>query len=177
MEKNTTYNQLLNNNKFYSNIPDINRTTEILKEVLNNMIIHIKVNIQEHYIQYLKKVIRLSINNYDNNKGNQSKFYSFILNNKYNNTKTIIRFNELSDKLKRFYDDYKHIFVLEDYLKDNEIHRKKSLNYIIKCKPLFFLKSMYYINKSFEDYNNLIKDVINSSNNPNKKKKIKSKNY
>ena len=175
MEKNTTYNQLLNNNKFYSNIPDINRTTEILKEVLNNMIIHIKVNIQEHYIQYLKKVIRLSINNYDNNKGNQSKFYSFILNNKYNNTKTIIRFNELSDKLKRFYDDYKHIFVLEDYLKDNEKHRKKSLNYIIKCKPLFILKSIYYMNKSFEDYNNLIKDIIKSLNNP--EEKIKSNNY
>ena len=175
MEKNTTYNQLLNNNKFYSNIPDINRTTEILKEVLNNMIIHIKVNIQEHYIQYLKKVIRLSINNYDNNKGNQSKFYSFILNNKYNNTKIIIKFNELYDELKKIYDDYKHIFVLEDYLKDNEKHRKKSLNYIIKCKPLFILKSIYYMNKSFEDYNNLIKDIIKSLNNP--EEKIKSNNY
>ena len=55
----------INNNKLYSNIPDRNRTTEILKEVLNNMITHIKVNIQEHYIQHLKKFIRLAINNYD----------------------------------------------------------------------------------------------------------------
>ena len=70
--KDTTYNQFLNNNKFYSNIPDRNRTTEILKEVLNNMITHIKVNIQEHYIQHLQKFIRLSINNYDKKKINQN---------------------------------------------------------------------------------------------------------
>ena len=31
---------------------------------------------------------------------------------------------------------------------------------------------MYYINKSFEDYNNLIKELINSSNNPDEKKKL-----
>ena len=162
----------INNNKLYEKIPNRNRTTEILKEVLNNMITHIKVNIQEHYIQHLKKFIRLAINNYDKNKDNQSKFYSFILNEEYNNTKTIITFNELSDELKSFYDNYKYIFVLEDYLKDNEKQRKKSLNYIIKCKPLFFLKSMYYINKSFEDYNNIIKYRIKISNNPNEKKKL-----
>ena len=34
---------------------------------------------------------------------------------------------------------------------------------------------MYYINKSFEDYNNLIKDIIKSLNNP--EEKIKSNNY
>ena len=162
----------INNNKLYSNIPDRNRTTEILKEVLNNMITHIKVNIQEHYIQHLKKFIRLAINNYDKNKENQSKFYSFILNEEYNKTKEIIKYNELSDKLKSFYNEYKHIFVLEDYLKDNEKHRKKSLHYIIKCKPLFFLKSMYYINKSFEDFNNIIKYRIKTLNNPNEKKKL-----
>ena len=130
------------------------------------MITHIKVNIQEHYIQHLKKFIKLTINNYDRNKENQLKFYSFILNEEYNNTKKIINYNELSDKLKTFYDDYKHIVVLENYIKDNEKHIKKSLHYIIKCKPLFFLKSMYYINKSFEDYNNLIKDRIKTLNNP-----------
>ena len=43
--KDTTYKSFLDNNKFYSNIPERNRTTEILKEVLNNMITHIKVNI------------------------------------------------------------------------------------------------------------------------------------
>ena len=130
------------------------------------MITHFKVNIQEHYIQHLLKFIKLTINNYDKNKNNQSKFYSFILNDEYNNTKEIIKFNELSNKLKLFYEDYINIFILEDYLKDNEKHIKKSLNYIIKCKPLFFLKSMYYINKSFEDYNNLIKDRIKTLNNP-----------
>jgi len=170
--KDTTYKQFLDNNSFYSNIPDRNRTTDVLKEVLNNMITHIKVNIQEHYVQHLKKFIKLFIDNYDKNKDNLSKFYSFILNEEYNKTKEIIKFKELSDKLKKFYNDYKNIFVLEDYLKNNEKQRKKSIQYIIKCKPLFFLKSMYNINKYFEDYNNLIKDRIKTLNNPNEKKKL-----
>ena len=79
--KDTTYNQFLNNNKFYSNILDRNNTTEILKEVLYNIITHIKVNIEEHYIQHLKKFIKLVIYYYDNNKENKLKFYSFIFNN------------------------------------------------------------------------------------------------
>jgi len=33
---------------------------------------------------------------------------------------------------------------------------------------------MYFINKSFEDYNNIIKEKINSSNNPDDKKKLNS---
>ena len=32
------------------------------------MITHIKINIQEHYIQHLLKFIKLAINNYDRNK-------------------------------------------------------------------------------------------------------------
>ena len=53
--KDTTYNQFLNNNKFYYNIPDRIKTTEILKKVLNNIITYIKINIQEHYISTFKK--------------------------------------------------------------------------------------------------------------------------
>ena len=172
--KDTTYKQFLDNNKFYYNIPDRNRTTEILKEVLNNIITNIKVNIQEHYIQHLLKFVKLTINNYDNNKENKLKFYSFVLNMEYNNTKKIINYNELSNNLKRFYDDYNHIFVLEEYFKydTNEKHKNKSLYYLVKISPVFFLRSIYFINKSFEDYNILIKDIIKSSNNSEEKKKL-----
>lgn len=104
-----TYDKLIDdfikNNKIYNNIPKRNRTTEILKEVLNNIIIHIKVNIQEHYINHLLKFIRLFINNYDNNKDNKFKFYSYVLN--INNK---IKFNNLSNKLQEFYNEYIDIF-------------------------------------------------------------------
>ena len=167
------YINFINNNKLYNNIPERNRTTPILKEVVENMLKNIKVNIQEHYSQHLLKFIKLFINNYEDNKENKLKFKSFIFNEKYNDK--FINYNDLSDKLKQFYDNNKNIFVLEDYLNEdsNKKYKEKPLCYIIKIKPVYFLKSMYFINKSFEDYDNKIKEKINSSNNPNEKKKIK----
>ena len=151
-----TYDKLIdefiNNNKIYNNIPKRNKTTEILKEVLNNVITHIKVNIQEHYIQHLLKFIKLFINNYDNNKDNKSKFYSYIL-----NMDNKIKFNDLSNKLQEFYYKYENIFNV----KFDKYKNDKSLYYNIKISPESYFKSMYLINKEFEDYNNKIKELIN----------------
>jgi len=165
---NININDFINNNKFYNNIPNRNRTTEILKEVLDNIITHIKVNIQEHYINHLLKFIKLFINNYDNNKNNKLKFYSFILNMEYNKNK--INFNDLSNKLQQFYNKYENIFNV----KFDKYKEEKSLYYNIKISPESYFKSMYLINKEFEDYNNKIKELINKTENKEEKYKLNS---
>ena len=158
----------INNNKIYINIPKRNRTTEILKEVLDNIITHIKVNIQEHYIDHLLKFIKLFINNYDNNKDNKLKFYSFILNMEYNKNK--INFNDLSNKLQEFYYKYENIFNV----KFDKFKNDKSLYYNIKISPESYFKSLYLINKEFEDYNNNIKMLIDKTEDKNEKDKLNS---
>ena len=164
----------INNNKLYQNIPSRNKTTAILKEVLDNMIKNIKVNIQEHYIQHLLKFIKLNINNYDNNKENKLKFYSFIFQKDFNQNNIIIEFNQLSKGLKQFYNDHINIFKVDI---DEDVKKKiknKNLFSFVKYCPLNYLKSMYLINKFFEDYNNNIKQQIELENNPYKKKKLNS---
>ena len=167
-----TYNKLIDdfikNNQVYNNIPNRNRTTEILKEVLDNIITHIKVNIQEHYIDHLLKFIKLFINYYDNNKDNKLKFYSFILN--MENNKNKINFNDLSNKLQEFYNEYIDIFNV----KFDKYKKDKSLYYNIKISPESYFKSMYLINKEFEDYNNNIKELINKTEDKKEKDKLNS---
>ena len=70
----------LNENNFYNNIPKRNRTTQILKEIEQRILINIKVIVQEQFINHLLKFIKIFINDYDNNQDNKNKFYSFILN-------------------------------------------------------------------------------------------------
>lgn len=154
----------INNNNFYNNIPKRNRTTEILKEVFDNMITNIKVNIQEHYIQHLNKFIKLFIDNYDTNKDNKLNFYSFIYN------MNDIKFNDLSIPLQQFYNNYINIFEVNfDKKKTN-----KPLHYNIKISPLSYLKSMYFINKEFEKYNNEIKEKIKITKDKKEKEKLNS---
>ena len=144
--RDTNIINFLNENKFYNNIPKRNRTTEILKEVIEKILTNIKVNIQEHFINHLLKFIKIFINEYDNNQDNKNDFYTFIL----NMDKSKIKKSDLSDSLQQFYNNYSYIF--DDII--NNHFKEKNLYYTIKAKPLEYLKSMYFINKTFEDYNN-----------------------
>ena len=67
-----------------------------------------------------------------------------------------------SESLQQFYNNYSYIF--DDIIKNKS--KDKNLYYTIKVKQLEYLKSMYFINKTFEDYNNKL--PINEQN-----KKIK----
>jgi len=67
-----------------------------------------------------------------------------------------------SGGLQKFYNNYSCIF--DDIIKNKS--KDKNLYYTIKVKPLEYLKSMYFINKTFEDFNNNL--PINEQN-----KKIK----
>ena len=80
----------------------------------------------------------------------------------YNKNK--INFNDLSNKLQEFYYKYENIFNV----KFDKFKNDKSLYYNIKISPESYFKSLYLINKEFEDYNNNIKiknekDKLNSS--------------
>jgi len=78
--KDDTIIKFLNENQFYDNIPKRNRTTQILKEVIDKILVNIQINIQEHFIDHLKRFIKIFIDNYDNNQDNKNDFYTFILN-------------------------------------------------------------------------------------------------
>jgi len=55
-----------------------------------------------------------------------------------------------SESLQQFYNTYSYIF--DDII--NNHFKNYNLYYTIKAKPLEYLKSMYFINKTFEDFNN-----------------------
>ena len=156
--RDTNIINFLNENKLYNNIPKRNRTTQILKEIIEKILTNIKVNVQEHCINHLLKFIKIFINEYDNNQDNKNDFYTFIL-----NMDKKIKKSDLSEGLQKFYNNYSYIF--DDII--NNKSKDKNLYYTIKAKPLEYLKSMYYINKTFEDYNNNL-----LSNEQNKKIKL-----
>lgn len=144
-------------------LPSRDRTTEILKEVMETMITNIAVNIQERYINHLKKFIKIFMNK-ELNKDDKMKFYSYVFNIEPP------KFDKLHKSLKEFYNNNKDIFEVrfDKYKSDKPLH------YNIKISPLSYLKSMYLINKSFEDFNTSLRDKINECKDEKEKFKLNS---
>ena len=86
----------------------------------------------------------------------------------YNKNK--INFNDLFNKLQEFYYKYENIFNV----KFDKFKNDKSLYYNIKISPESYFKSMYLINKEFEDYNNNIKILIDKTEDKKEKDKLNS---
>lgn len=113
---------------------DRKRNTEIIKNEIDKLIFNIKINIQEHYCNHLKKFIKIFAP-----KDDVNKLIAHFL-----NVKSCDKF---SDEGNEFINKYSDILTLDLKYPD------KPLQYDVKCNNIKYLKKMYLINNAFEEYN------------------------